>query len=55
VVKLIKICTGYEDLAGQFRDEWKIKRVVLLEHHPSMCDNLQRYRINDTCASMKRR
>jgi len=42
-------------LDSPFRDEWRIKRSVLLEHHPNMCENLKGFRLNDSCSEFKKR
>ena len=45
VKKLLKICTGYVDpnarvIYGQYGDELKIKKNVLVKAYPKLCDTL---------------
>ena len=45
VRKLLKICTGYVDpnarvIYGQYGDELKIKKNVLVKAYPKLCDTL---------------
>ncbi len=57
--KLSKICSGWLDPEaigdfGQYPDELKIKRSVLLEEFPDLCLRLEALSHNQTCAEIKR-
>lgn len=59
VRKLIKICTGWLDpLAiseyGQYPDELKIKKNVLVGEFPTLCENLKALSLNDSCEDLRR-
>jgi hypothetical protein len=59
VRKLLKICTGWLDpnaigAYGQYPDEYKIKKGVLLKEFPTLCDNLVGLALNNSCAEIRR-
>lgn len=60
VIKLVKICSGWINEAaveayGQYRDEYKIKKSVLLAHFPKMCELLGNITIEHDCDQVRNR